>query len=205
MRHGDDFDSSLGGFAVSVQAGQNGLPSARRWRRLIGLAAFRSLAAAIVLVVLYYVLPLDHTKNVPVTLTVGLVILAVGIVWQLRVISRAAHPGLRAIEALATTLPLFLLLFASAYFVMARSSPANFSTHSLTRTDALYFTVTVFSTVGFGDITAASQTARVVVIVQMLLDLLALGLVVRAFVSAVKSARQQAAPDVQPERDDNAG
>jgi voltage-gated potassium channel len=205
MRYGDDFDSSLGGFAVSVQAGQNGLPSVRRWRRLIGLAAFRSLAAAIVLVVLYYVLPPDHTKNVPVTLTVGLVILAVGIVWQLRVISRAAHPGLRAIEALATTLPLFLLLFASAYLVMAPSSPANFSTHSLTRTDALYFTVTVFSTVGFGDITAASQTARVVVIVQMLLDLLALGLIVRAFVSAVKSARQQAAPDVQPERDDNAG
>jgi voltage-gated potassium channel len=205
MRYGDDLDSSLGGFAVSVQAGQNGLPSVRRWRRLIWLAAFRSLAAVIVLVVLYYVLPLDHTKNVPVTLTVGLVILAVGIVWQLRVISRAAHPGLRAIEALATTLPLFLLLFASAYFVMARSSPANFSTHSLTRTDALYFTVTVFSTVGFGDITAASQTARVVVIVQMLLDLLALGLVVRAFVSTVKSARQQAAPDVQPERDDNAG
>jgi hypothetical protein len=206
MRCEDDgFDSCLGGFAVSVQAGQNGLPSARRRRRLIGLAAFRSLAVTIVLVVLYYVLPLDHVKNVPVTLTVGLVILAVGIVGQLRVISRAAHPGLRAIEALATTLPLFLLLFASAYFVMARSSPANFSTHSLTRTDALYFTVTVFSTVGFGDISAASQTARVVVIVQMLLDLLALGLVVRAFVSAVQSARQQAAPDVQTGRDDNAG
>jgi hypothetical protein len=206
MRYGNDgFDSSLGGFAVSVQAGQNGLPSARRRRRLIGLAAFRSLAATIVLVVLYYVLPLDHTKNVPVALTAGLVVLAAGIVWQLRLISRAAHPALRAIEALATTLPLFLLLFASAYFVMARSSPANFSTHSLTRTDTLYFTVTVFSTVGFGDVTAASQTARVVVIVQMLLDLLALGLVVRAFVSTVQSARQQAAPDVQPERDDNAG
>jgi hypothetical protein len=206
MRCGDDgFASCLGGFAVSAQAGQKGLPSARRRRRLIGLAAFRSLAATIVLVVLYYVLPLDHTNNVPAILTVGLVILAVGIVWQLRVISRAAHPGLRAVEALATTLPLFLLLFASAYFVMARSSPANFSTHSLTRTDALYFTVTVFSTVGFGDISAASQTARVVVIVQMLLDLLALGLVVRAFVSAVQSARQQAAPDVPPETDDNAG
>jgi len=133
------------------------------------------------------------------------VILAVVTVLQLRVISRAAHPGVRAIEALATMLPLFLLLFASAYFVMARSSPANFSTHSLTRTDALYFTVTVFSTVGFGDITAASQTARVVVAVQMLLDLLALGLVVRAFVSAVQSGRHQAAPDEQPERDGDAG
>ena len=63
-----------------------------------------------------------------------------------------------------------------------------------TRTDALYFTVTVFSTVGFGDIVAVSQPARLVVTVQMLLDLLALGLVVRAFVGAVQFARQQAAP-----------
>jgi hypothetical protein len=54
---------------------------------------------------------------------------------------------------------------------MAANHPANFSTHALTRTDALYFTVTVFSTVGFGDITAASQSARLVVTAQMLLDL----------------------------------
>ncbi len=175
-------------------------------RRLAWLAVFRSLATTVVLVVLYYVLPLDHVKNVPVTLAVGLVILAAATVMQLRVILRSAHPAVQAIEALATTLPLFLLLFASAYFVMAGASPANFSTQqSLTRTDALYFTVTVFSTVGFGDITAASQSARLVVTVQMLLDLLALGLVVRAFVSAVQSARQQASPDVQPKRDGDAG
>ncbi len=120
-------------------------------------------------------------------------------------ISRSARPALQAIEALATTLPLFLLLFASAYFIMAGASPANFSMHPLTRTDALYFTVTVFSTVGFGDITAASQSARLVVIVQMLLDLLALGLVVRAFVSAVQSARQQANPQARPGQDSDAG
>ncbi len=165
----------------------------------------RSLGTTVVLVVLYYVLPLDHVKNVPVTLTVGLVILAAATVWQLRVISKAAYPALQAIEALATTLPLFLLLFASAYFIMAGASPANFSTHPLTRTDALYFTVTVFSTVGFGDITAASQSARLVVTFQMLLDLAALGLVVRAFVSAVQSARQQAARGVRPGRDGEAG
>jgi voltage-gated potassium channel len=168
------------------------------------LAVFRSLVSTVLLVVLYYVLPLDHVKNVAVTLTVGLVILAAVTVLQLRVISKAAYPALRAIEALATTLPLFLLLFASAYFIMAGASQANFSTHSLTHTDALYFTVTVFSTVGFGDITAVSETARLVVIVQMILDLLALGLVVRAFVSAVQSARQQASPDVLPRRDGDA-
>ena len=41
----------------------------------------------------------------------------------------------------------------------------------LTRADALYFAVTVFSTVGFGDITPESEAARVVLIVQMLGDL----------------------------------
>jgi voltage-gated potassium channel len=188
---------------VSARAGRRGLPSTSR-RRLVGLGIFRSLAATVVLVVLYYVLPLDHVKNVLATLAVGLVILAAVITLQLRAIIRSAHPALQAIEALATTIPLFLLLFASAYFIMAGASPANFSTHSLTRTDALYFTVTVFSTVGFGDITAASQSARLTVIAQMLLDLLTLGLVVRAFVSAVQSARQPANPDVRPGRDDDA-
>jgi voltage-gated potassium channel len=175
---------------VTAPADRNGLPAARR-RRIILLGSLRALVTTAVLVTLYYVLPLDHIKNVPVTLTAGLLILTAATVWQLRQISVAKYPALRAIEALATTIPLFLLLFASVYFVMAGSSTANFSTHSLTRTDALYFTVTVFATVGFGDITAASQSARLVVTAQMLLDLLALGLVVRAFVGAVQLARQQ--------------
>ena len=101
---------------------------------------------------------------------------------------------MRAIEALAATVPLFLLLFAAAYFVMARTSPASFS-DPLTRTDALYFTVTIFSTVGFGDITAVSESARLVVTVQMILDLLILGLGIRVFVGAVQRGRQRAQPD----------
>jgi len=92
---------------------------------------------------------------------------------------------------------LFLLLFASAYFVMEKGSPASF-THPLTRTDALYFVVTTFSTVGYGDITPVSQTARIVVTVQMLLDLLALGLGIRAFVGAVQLARQSRPAAAEP-------
>ena len=90
-------------------------------------------------------------------------------------------------------MPLFVLLFASAYYVMARANPASFS-HPLTRTDALYFTVTTFSTVGYGDITPVTETARLVVTVQMILDLLALGLGIRVFIGAVQRARQ-AQPD----------
>lgn len=61
----------------------------------------------------------------------------------------------------------------------------------MTRTSALYFSVTVLSTVGFGDITAKTDAARLVVTAQMFFDLLALGLGVRVFVGAVKLGRQR--------------
>jgi voltage-gated potassium channel len=66
---------------------------------------------------------------VPVTLAAGLVILLAATVAQLRVTIRARYPAVRAIEALTATLPLPLLLFASAYVTMANANPANFSTH----------------------------------------------------------------------------
>ena len=168
-------------------------------RVLIGAGLLRALVTTVVLVTLYYLLPLDHVTHASETLPPGVLILVGAILWQLRAIGRARHPAVRAIQALAATLPLFLLLFASAYYVMARTNPASFSAHPLTRTDTLYFTVTVFSTVGFGDISPVTQSARLVVTGQMLLDLLALGLVVRAFIGAVQQAKQSADPGDGPE------
>ena len=173
------------------------IPPARR-RRLAGLGLLRSLATTGVLVALYYLLPLNHIRSVRLMLVAGLLLLAAFTSWQLWAVTRARYPAVRAVEALATTVPCFLLLFASAYFIMASASPASFSTHPLTRTDALYYTVTVFATVGFGDITAVSQSARIVVTAQMMLDLLVLGLGVRVFVGAVQFARRQADPGVPP-------
>ncbi len=184
-----------GGSIATINAAtdRGELPPAKR-RRLAGLGLLRSLAATGVLVALYYLLPLNHIKSVRLMLVAGLLLLTAFTGWQLRAVTRARYPAVRAVEALATTVPCFLLLFASAYFIMASVSPANFSTHPLTRTDALYFTVTVFATVGFGDITAVSQSARLVVTAQMMIDLLALGLGVRVFVGAVQFARRQADP-----------
>ena len=161
-------------------------------RREIGLGMFRALATTSALVALYYLLPLDRLANVPLafTLVAGLLILVAVASWQLRTVLRARYPAVRAAVALAATVPLFLLLFASAYYVAARGTPGSFS-EPLSRTDALYFTVTTFTTVGFGDITATSETARLVVTVQMILDLLALGLGIRVFIGAVKRAREQ--------------
>ena len=53
----------------------------------------------------------------------------------------------------------------------------------------MYFSTTVFTTVGFGDITAKSEVARLVVTVQMWLDLVFLGLVLRVVTQAVQHSR----------------
>ena len=167
------------------------LPPAKR-RRLIFLAVLRGLLVTTVLVVLYYLLPLDRPLDAgtAVRLLIGLLVFAGLTVWQVRAIAGSRYPGLRAAEALGLIIPLYLLLFASTYFLMERASAANF-TQPLTRTDALYFSVTVFATVGFGDIAAKSETARVVLIVQMLADLALLGAGARVLLGAVRRGQQR--------------
>ena len=91
-------------------------------------------------------------------------------------------------------MPLFLFLFAATYFLMAQANGDNVNVHALTRTDSLYFTMTVFATAGFGDISATSEVARIAVMAQMILDLLVLGLLVKVFLNAVELDREQQAP-----------
>jgi hypothetical protein len=145
-----------------------------------------------VLVVIYYLLPLNRSSTaVAVTLLlIGLVALMGLVAYQVRSIVRSAFPLLRGVEALATSIPFFLLLFAATYVVLTTISAGNFS-QPLSRTDAIYFTVTVFATVGFGDITAKTEVARLVVTGQMLADLVVLGLGVRVLLSAVQRGRQR--------------
>ena len=168
------------------------LPAAER-RRLVATGLLRALATTVMVVAAYYLLPLDNLAGLSlgVALAVGLFMMTAVVAYQVRAITRHPHPAIRAIEALAITVPVFLILFAATYFMMEQSNPDNFNIDSLTRTDSLYFTVTVFATVGFGDITATSQVARVAVIAQMILDLLVLGLVVKVFVGAVETGRGQ--------------
>ena len=166
---------------------------ARPSHRAIIRAALRIAGSATALVTLYYVLPLTRssTTNAVTTLAIGLVVFIGLVAIQVRLIVRSPFPGLRALEALATSIPLFLLLFSSTYVVMARLSTSAFD-GPLTRTDALYFTVTVFSTVGFGDITAKTHAARLVVTGQMIADLAVLGLAIKIIMGAVNRRRPTA-------------
>ncbi|MEU7814885.1 potassium channel family protein [Pseudonocardia sp. NPDC049154] len=175
--------------------------SAAQRRRLVAIGLLRALATTVLVIAAYYLLPLNKLTGISlgVALAVGILALTALVVFQVRAIIRHRHAALRAIEALAITVPVFVLLFAATYFMMEQGNPDNFNVDSLTRTDSLYFTVTVFATVGFGDITATSQAARVVVIAQMILDLLVLGLVVKVFLGAVEINRGRQTTQQDPE------
>ena len=156
-------------------------------REAIALMLLRIAVAATLLLVAYYVLPAWRlTQDMPLlSLGISLLVTVAVLAWLVRRITSADLPELRAIEGLAIVVPLFLCVFAGLYFALSTASPASFS-EPLSHTGALYFAVTVFSTVGFGDITPVDDVARVVVGVQMLLDLVLLGGLARVLLGAVK-------------------
>jgi voltage-gated potassium channel len=159
----------------------------------------RAAGSTAVLVAIYYLLPLDHSARwfAVTALVIALAALVGLVTFQVRAISGSRYPALRALEALAVTVPLFLLIFASAYLVMAALSARSFS-QPLNHTDALYFTVTVFATVGFGDIAPTADVARLVVTGQMIIDLIILGLGARVILGAVSRGRQRREPGAVP-------
>ena len=167
-------------------------PEAGLRYRAAGWAVLRAVASIAVVVMAYYLLPFDRSSTgAAVTwLVIGLVLLMGLIAFQVRMIIRSPFPNLRAVEALATSLSLLLVLFAGTYVAMAAHSAGNFGEH-LTHTDALYFTVTVFSTVGFGDITAKTEAARLVVTGQMITDLIVLGVGIKIILGAATRGQQR--------------
>jgi hypothetical protein len=140
-----------------------------------------------VLLLVYYRLPMDQPEDGFTVLRLVCGVLLVGLVfwWQVRMIGRSTHPGWQGVQALALVVPLFLLVFAQACFLLERHQPGSF-TASLSRTDALYFVVTVFATVGFGDIAPVSAAARMLVTVQMIGNLLVVGVALQVILAAVR-------------------
>jgi hypothetical protein len=139
------------------------------------------------LVALYLTAPLDRAWNAytALALVALLVLVAALIAWQVWAVLHAPYPRLRAVAVAAFSFPLVILVFATAYYLMAQGQPDAFS-QPLDRVASLYFTMTVFTTVGFGDIVAVVEPARVVVMVQMVVDLVYLGLLARALVEAAR-------------------
>lgn len=162
--------------------------SGRHAWKLVLFMLLRMAVSVSALLLAYFLIP---TKNPGRSadwpwLTLELCVFGVIVGIQVPAIVRAKYPVLRAVESLAILVPLYLLIFARVYLSSSLGDPAAFN-QPLDTTTALYFTVTVFATVGFGDIVAQVDSMRMLVTVQMLLNLVLLGLVIRLLTA---SARQ---------------
>jgi hypothetical protein len=156
-------------------------------RRLLVVMLVRSILSITIVVVVYFVVPLtEFSEARSVAVFVGALLLVVVVLgFQARGIVRSSYPLLRTVEALATTGPLFLIVFASTHYVIGSAEPGSY-TEPMTRLDSLYFTVTTFATVGYGDISPVSEAARLVATLQMLLGLVFIGLVARVITGATQ-------------------
>jgi voltage-gated potassium channel len=174
--------------------------------RAIAATLVHAVAASGLLLLAYYRAPLDRPLDLGTgwLFLLALLLFAGVMAWELRGILRSDEPRLRAIRAMGLGLPLLLIIFASTYCTIAGQQPDAFS-EPLSRTDGIYFTVTVFATVGFGDIAPVSELARVLVTIQMIVGLIAVGLIAKLVLGAVQVAvaRRAATPD--PAEEDRVG
>lgn len=175
------------GRGVATSAVRTPLSERRRAQR----SMVRSLIVSTGLVCAYFLLPMTRLSVGAVfVLLAGLVGVTVLLLWEVREILRSSYPRMRAVQALVLTASLFFVGFASTYYLMSASNSATFN-EPLTRLDSAYFTVTVFATVGFGDIVAVTQTGRAVTLVQMIADLVVIGIAVRVVLRAVELAQSR--------------
>ena len=125
-------------------------------------SALRAVVTAGALLVLYFIVPIENHPHESVILRVSLALalFVAVLVNEIRLITLHDRPMLRAGVAMATVIPLFLVLFAWIYLSLSHSDPAAFG-GQLDRVESLYFTVTVFSTVGFGDIAPTDRSGPV--------------------------------------------
>ncbi|BCJ57620.1 potassium channel family protein [Micromonospora endophytica] len=137
----------------------------------------RAWLSCVLLVVAYFVVPVEADPNaVRMGVRISLTLLLTGAVaWLVtgqvrRQLAAGSSGESRALTHLAVVLVAGLLAFALADYVVARAAPTQFVALG-TRIDALYFAVATLTTVGYGDVHAQGQLARVLVIVQMVFSI----------------------------------
>ncbi|MEV4532602.1 potassium channel family protein [Asanoa sp. NPDC049518] len=160
-------------------------------------AWFRVCAAVVLLVALYYIVPVEGgdsgwrlvLRALASAVFIGGAIALV--VWQIR---RRLRSDQLPLEGLAVALVAGAIAFALADYVLAISLPTQFVGLS-TRTDALYFALSTLFTVGFGDIHASGQGARILVIFQMVFNIVVLAtgasLLINQATARVRASRKE--------------
>lgn len=159
-----------------------------------------TLLFVVVVTVVYFLLPVPHQmreSSWAILFSGGSLALAVLIVVRIRKLLRETA-GARA-RGLIVVVCCAVLFFAWANLTLARV-PGEFADMQ-TKTDAVYFSVSTLTTVGFGDVHAASQLARAAVTMEMLFNLVFLGTAVTFVTGMIRehvqtTRRQAGAPDL---------
>ena len=167
--------------------------------RIIGGSVLRILIGFVVIALALSVVP--ETPGVDLAGPI-LVVVAFGAlyIWyfrrQLKKIKRSKFPQLAAIEALILIATMFLAVFAAIYVMESTADPTSFS-EKLDHFSAYYFALTILATVGFGDITPVTTSARATAMVQMGIDIAFIAVLVRIISSVATNTikkRTAAAP-----------
>lgn len=162
------------------------LPKSER-RRQVRMSIVRVVVGVALLLALYWITPMENQYGVhPVAvLSLMLVVFVVLMYYSVRRIMNDDLPQLRAVQVAILTVAFYLFSFAALYLSMSTIDPVYFS-EPLSHVGAFYFAVTVAATVGFGDITAQNDLARLIVTVQMLINIALIGVGVRAILALGK-------------------
>ena len=169
------------------------------------MPSYRSAAGTVVVLVAvtiaFAVLPWgDVTMSsgplVAVFFTAGLVGTAALVFSQAWAYRQAAGTGTARLRGLLVAVYIAVLFFSTVFYLLERSQPGQFAELE-TRVDAVYFALTVLSTVGFGDVHAVGQTARVLVSAQIVFNLLVISLAVGAVRDAARPRPKAAGEEVQ--------
>jgi hypothetical protein len=148
----------------------------------------------VVPIVAYFVMPLDREfgKLLAVVLVVGAAAALIPMsIHQARLVLRSDDPLFDAMRCIVSALVFLVISYSSAYFVLATSYDDQIKGIE-TKLDAIYFTMTIMATVGFGDITATGQAARAVVTGQMVINLAVLAVALRVVSWALKERGEDA-------------
>ncbi len=161
----------------------------QEWRRWVRM----SVVLAVVLV-FYFTVPVSFeiATNEIVQILVSMVALAL---LGLLVLVEVRHQLLdddRRIDGLVLALMIAVLGFALGFYVLAHRNPGEITELS-TRVDALYFTMSTLLTVGYGDVHAVGQTARVLVLIQMIFNVVILATAASTINRRVRTQAQKRA------------
>lgn len=159
-------------------------------RSMLVAAMARVLGVVAATLLGYFLLPVEGktaATAAAVIASVGIALILTVFARQITRVSRSRRPVMAAVEALVLVFGLFLSLFALLYVALSEGDPDAF-TQGVDKVAGIYFATTVLTTVGFGDISAVSNTARVVVTLQMVLGMVLIGTAFKALGFSAKRA-----------------